>query len=732
MAGINPLAFQDVFGTRHIEPSVTGLIQVQTTEQARADLVNDVILLSPFRSGQPMQVRRFSNPTALANYHDPDRIGDEGVALARVANSSLAGDGLFGAADYLTVRVDRAAPSVSVITDQSNADLISVQTADYGNHTRRSWRKVEAGTHVGKKVTVGDDKRVFTRDDLGVLLSLQYTGNGSAAVVTIRRSAAHFEYTGQVTDGDKAVVNGVSFEFDDNNDTALMNGPLSQDEETAIAADGYVVLDTGKVAVHIGADAAASFTNLALAITANVPGVNASIELADSRVLLDAPEEGVVASVAVGTAWTATAAGDPAALRTTLTNASDGSANLAIPLTSPSFKSIAVLAAYINQQTGYAARVSPYANKFLPSAGLDVVTNADIKSAARNLTGYVAAIVDWINTGTRQNYTATALTAGEPQTDDAPLFFTGGTTPAVTSSDWEDALTLVGSQVELGGILVVDTDDPSIFRMVVDFIEEQRRVGKWFRAYLGAAPAQTTSDYLELAASLDSSRAHLFCQRLGVFAADGSVTYLHPLYLAAAMAGGAAGNRPWVNPLTNKRLRFAALHEDDSFDLDTRESLLAGGVTVVKREQGTIKVALHVTTSQDPDRRMPRIASEIATVDNIDADVRFSFLQFRGKWANTHVAARVIGVLGQVLRRYKEEGALVDGVDEFDQARSAWQLGNPPSVIEAGVLRLKYSVFIGGELNHISEVGLAEYQRLVGTLPSSGGAQEFSTAVPIR
>jgi len=197
------------------------------------------------------------------------------------------------------------------------------------------------------------------------------------------------------------------------------------------------------------------------------------------------------------------------------------------------------------------------------------------------------------------------------------------------------------------------------------------------------------------------------------------------------MAGGSAGNRPYVNPLTNKRLRFAGLHEDDSFDLLTRESLLEGGITVVKREEDRIVVALHVTTSHDPDRRMVRIASEIDTVDSIDSDMRAAFLPFRGKWANANIGARVIGVGGGVLNFFAREGATTAGVDETGTARSAWNWGNPPFVIDAGVLKLAYQVFIGGELNHISEHGQAEYQRLVGSL-GGGGVAELSTAVPIR
>jgi len=717
---VSPLRFVDVFGFGHIEPSVTGIIRLQDTEPVRSDPVNDLIILSAFRSGTPLAVNRFRTLTALTNYCDPDRTGDQGVALARMSKLGIGEQDMFGAADILTCRIDAATPS---IVDVKQADVIlgTITTADYGSQTRRARRKIEAGTLPNsKKLTLRDDSagRVFSRDNLGPALDIRYgangIGNASTATLTIRRHGGIVSYLDQPSDADKLSVNGQVYEFD--NDANV---------------------SPGSVLVSIGATANATFTALADAINANAVGVTASIDTGSATVTLAAPDDGLVLNLIVGVTFTVAAAGDAASLRIVLAgDQTDGTTDLTVPLTSQSYKSISQLAAFINNQVGYTAKVHSTANKSMASSGLDVVAGIDVKTATVVLTAYMEAIADFVKHSTRGNYTMTIAVRGIPDNDvdgvGQPTFvyFTGGATPIVTIDDWENALNALDANIEKGGIILADTDDPSIMVMITEFIIEQRSAGKWFRAYCGTQPGLTADEVLEISAALDHSRVRLHSQRCGVFGSDGQITYLDPIFLAAALAGGAAGNRPYQNPLTNKILRFTGIHPEDMFDLLTRESLIDGGVTVVKVEEGLVKVALHVTTSRDPDHRMARIVSEIDTLDNLDSDVRARFLKYRGRWVNGQTNPTVIGEMVQLLGLYTSLGALVAGVDDFGVARGPWKLPDPASVIEAGVLQVFYDVFIGGELNHISIEGGAEYQRLLGSL--SGNQVSASTAVPIR
>ncbi len=711
----NPLRFTDLRGGSHIEPSVTSLMTVQTEEARRPPKVNDLYILSTFYDGQPQVIRRFVTLGTLADVHDPDRIGDQGVALARVAKAGMSD--MLGAPDVSTVRINAATNSTSTVSAGATA-LLTLATGRYGNQSRRWRRKLTAGTTSGKKLVLRDDNpsRVFTFDDLGVVMTLHYIGNGNACTLTLRRAGGVITYTGQPLDENIFAANGVTFEFDDNG----------------------VLVDPTHVKVTIGIDQNATWANALAAIVANVPGVTGVQDTAAGTVTLSATEEGLALTLfplGNGSA-TAAATGDAASLRTTVTGATDGSADLAIPLATPAFKTIAKVAAYLNEQVGYSAAISSaYSNnKFLATAGLDIVTAADIKTATLNLTAYTEVIADAVNSGTRGNVTCTIAARGEPDEDADWVYFTGGTTPIAVASDWEAALNLLGSQVQLGGNILLDTDDPAIFATAVQWIEDQRSLGKQWDVYAGAEPGLANgtdvSAYLAITGALDHTGVHLTLQRLGVFADDGSITYLHPVYMAAAIAGAASGNDPW-NPLTNRRLRFAALAEDDSFDLPTREDLIGGGWIVCKREQDVLVICLNVTTSQDPDNRMPRIASEIGTVNRIDSDMRAAFLSDRGKWADTELVARAPGKMLQVLNTFRGAGAIVPGVDAYGNPVAAYELGDPPAEIFEGVMNLQYTVYIGGEVDHVSQRGDAEYVRLTAQL-SPDNVQRMTTSVPIR
>jgi len=714
----SPLTYTNVFGDRRTEPSVTVYTEVQTVEPIRQDRVNDLIILSDFPGGKPLDNKLWANLSSLAGYHDPLKSGARGVALARVAKSAFADEGVFGAAAIRTVRVNSATQSTRMLKAGST-DLLELRTSDYGNHTRRARSRLSAGTRaLTKKLVFADDNpaRTFTGDNLGELLQLQYVGAGSAAVMSLLRESAVVSYSGQPSDGDNLTVNGVVFEFDDND-----------------------AVTSGRIAVEIGASADATFASLATAIAANAPGTSASHSAAGNTITLVNHQDGVVVAIGSGT-FTSAAAGAPASLRTTVTAAgSDEAGNLTIPLQSPQFSTLQQLAAFIASQAGYTARVSPYANKFIASVGLDVPgAPVDIRTAERTLYGYVAAIADWVNNNTRGMYAATIVTGGEPDEDTADVAFTGGNSPVATAADFEAALELVGATMERGGIVLVDCSDsiaPVVLSAAVTFCQEQASGGKWFRLY-GALPQQSgsaserVSKWSQQAAALDSSFSRWAVQRMAVIGQNNTVEYIDPIFVAAALAGGAAGNQPFVNPLTNKRLRFAGIHPEDNFDEPTRVSLIEAGITVAKNENGLIKIALAVTGSLDPDRRMPRVASEIDTLRQIDSDIRFNLLQFRGKWANSSIVPSALGVMGRILRTYTEQGALVAGVDEFGEPRPAWNFGEPAAELQAGVLKLKWTEYIGGEVNHIEALGAAEYQRLVATL--SGAPIERSFSVPIR
>jgi hypothetical protein len=410
----------------------------------------------------------------------------------------------------------------------------------------------------------------------------------------------------------------------------------------------------------------------------------------------------------------------------------DTSYGFNVELLANNWKTLQLLAGWVNNQTGWTCSVSTYANKVLDSTGLDVLAHTDAKTAAITHTGYIAAIVDWINHNTKSQYTATEVARGEPTV--ATYQFAGGTTPTIVAADWTDALDVIATGVEEGGILLVNSDDATVMASVVSWIDEQRTAGKWFRAYFGLPEAYTVTQYADLAGAIDHSGVRLTCQRIGVYKSDNSIEYLHPVYLAAMLAGGASGNNPWV-PLTNKRVRIADVHASDRYNLVDRETLLVSGITVLKEEIQQWYVDMNVTTSRDPDKRMVRLVSEIDTANLVDARMRRAFLQFRGKWASGSIGARVTLVKRRVLDPFVTDGALVPGTDVYGNSVPAWRdkaIGpNGESwIIEEGVLKLGYSIYMAGELNHVSLDGNAEYVKLAGSV--TGNEADIVTTVPTR
>lgn len=725
-ANQSPIAFTDKFGRVHIEPSVTGIMEVQTRETPRALVVNDLIMLAAYRSGVPGVLKRFSSISAVRNAHDPDGNGDVAVEMLGISWDPFGDDGVLGSADIATVRVDATATRAGKKLVSGASDVVQIYSADYGPHTNLNELKLTAGTVAGKKLIIRDKNnlnRIFEGDNLGPLFALEYTGDGGTCTATVRRSGGVITYTGTVADQDKIKVNGVTFEFES---TGGVTG--------------------GNVSVTIGGNQDASFANLKTAIEANVAGVTVTHDTTADTLTISGPETGVLIEEVTDSTnhFSVSHTGNAAFLLTTLGGGAptDGSTALSIPLSTASYKTLSLLAAFINQQNGYKATVAKGANAFLPSTQIDPATATNIKTAGgATLTGYAAAIADWVNSQTKGNYTATILGYGlEPDLVSTYSAFSGGSKPAsVTITNYTDALEVVGAELE-GGIIIVDTTDVTVMAAIQDFIAEKQAEGKWFRAVFGA-DSQTSlardarvAKFGQIASSIDNSRCSLVCQRMGVFDTDGSIRYLSTLYLAAAVAGGMAGNLPYVNPLTNKRLRFVDVHENDRWTLEEREQLLQLGVLVIRREPTSRVVSLAVTTSQDPDKRMNRIRSERDTVDMVDANVRAAFLRYRGKWASVSVAATVTGVMSQVLNRFVSEGALSAGTSEEGQRVPAWE-GMPVGpkgeswVIQGGVLKVNYRVFIPGELNHVSLHGRAEYQRISGSI--GGSAVEISTTVPV-
>jgi len=141
--------------------------------------LNAVAVLGVSTGGQPNTPLLFSDPATAS------RILRSGVLLEGVKNAfdaSVNG----GAPLVYALRVNPAVQSSLTLVDGAAADVIDLLADDYGVYTNGIQIKIEAGSNIGKKISVKLDGEVIVKDDVGeYAFSIQYTGAGSAATMTI-------------------------------------------------------------------------------------------------------------------------------------------------------------------------------------------------------------------------------------------------------------------------------------------------------------------------------------------------------------------------------------------------------------------------------------------------------------------------------------------------------------------------------------------------------------------
>lgn len=89
-------------------------------------------------------------------------------------------------AAILAVRVDPASQSTLDLSDAAGTPILRLRSTDYGAHTASMEARLEAGSRTGYRVSIRQDGRVYTRDNVGAdVLSLAYRGAGASAAVRV-------------------------------------------------------------------------------------------------------------------------------------------------------------------------------------------------------------------------------------------------------------------------------------------------------------------------------------------------------------------------------------------------------------------------------------------------------------------------------------------------------------------------------------------------------------------
>lgn len=415
----------------------------------------------------------------------------------------------------------------------------------------------------------------------------------------------------------------------------------------------------------------------------------------------------VTAAVAGSATVLATALGDGAAA---------GTANLSIDLTdAASFPSVAALIAYINRQPGYSAVqiASDVDLDRLSPRELDAAAGVDINGAAKpTVTANIGAAVLWINDngatiGPVEGVSAVrAAVADPPESMDGWAYLTSGADAAnIDATDYLAALAVIGLADVDAGLLILDTSDATIRAAVVEWIDGQRELKRYWRAVF-AMPAATTDAAAQAAAGAIGRHWIALVHQRVTDVADASVTH-PPVRLAAMMAGVTAGinaqNDVQSIPVTGRPLRAGAILATDVRSQAQRDALIKAGVTPIHVQQGAVIITMAVSTDQGPIAAWRRW--EEATMLDWIAYSLYQTLKPRSiAWAEPEYVALTKRAVIARLATWKDARVLVDGTDpETGAAVPAWA---PPVItVGAGVTEVTVEMGMGGMIYHTRLLG---------------------------
>lgn len=173
------------FGGRLLTtPTTASVVDDSGLANKNLSVGNVVALIGPSVGGKPNTALRFGTPSeAKAVLRDGDLLT---AVLKAFDPSAQTG----GPAEVVAIRVNPATQASLSLMDGGSGEVIQLKSTDYGLYTNQIKVKVEAGSTVGKKLTVqfGDD--YFTQDNLTRnAFQVQYTGAQASAVITVTNTS---------------------------------------------------------------------------------------------------------------------------------------------------------------------------------------------------------------------------------------------------------------------------------------------------------------------------------------------------------------------------------------------------------------------------------------------------------------------------------------------------------------------------------------------------------------
>src|SRR5215831_8145655 len=573
----SPLLILDANGAPRTEPSVSSHWSFDQTSTGRYIAQHDVIELSYMEGGPANQLVPYLDAAEIASIYDPESLGILGADLANYLYAPSGDYNVRGAYRTYVLRLGQPTRASLTLNNDAAQPVLTLTTDDAGTYANKNSVQVASGTVVGKRLTFRFRQEMTVLDNLLNAMHLAYTGNASAATLTITRT------------NDKAV----------RLQTTLTG-----------ASDGSIPMD-----LDLTQDAFSTIQQLATYLNGQ-NGYRASIDRYGNALMPSAELDGVAGATIrtppallihyVGAGSAATMTVTNTALTTTVTGGPGGQ-NLNIDFTAATTDTLAELVAYINGLTGvYTCTLGPNADpEMAPLNQLAIVTNQDIRTATYTLTSQpgemdylltaaLGSIVYAINTQVTRVNATRVTNATTPPANIAQTFLAGGTNPVPTTADWLNALTVIEQQDLSGAMMLPVTTNPVFQDAVLAWaIEQHTNAGKPFRPFLAAPDYTSTEDAKAMATGFNSTYAEMMFQAV---VSSSGVTEQSPLYPVAMYCGGAAGALP-TQSLTRMTMRCRALPARAKYALFQREDLLNNGVCVLEEVRGVgVRIALAITT----------------------------------------------------------------------------------------------------------------------------------------
>lgn len=692
----NPLLILDANSNPRIEPSVSSRWTFDEGSAARYIAQHDVLLLSYMEGGPANELVEYIDLHELQSVYDPENLHILGSDLASYLKTPSFDLNTRGAYRIFVVRLGQPTPATLTLLDDASAPVLQLDSTDAGTYANKLSVEVASGTTVGKRVTLRFRQETTVLDNLRDAFHLAYTGNGSAATLSITRL--------------------------DDRATRLQTTLTG-------ATDGSIALD-----FDLTQDAFATVQQLVTYLNGQ-NGYRARMDRYGDPLLptyeLDAvagttlrtPVALVIRYIGTGSAATLTTT---ATAFTTAVTGGPGGENLNLDLTAPATATLGQLVKAIDALVGYTCTLGPDADPDALCNGLFTIVNTqDIRTAQYSLAALAGRMDTVVHAGLGSlvnaiNARATRATATRIPTaitvpaNRAQTFLAGGTNPVPTLDDWLTALEVVEQEDLHGGLLFPVTTNPVMQDSVNAWVTEQHSThGKSFRGFYAPPDHTDPEDAKTLALGLNSTFAAMIPQP--VVAASGTIEQ-PPLYPVACYCGAAAGAIP-TQSVTRLVVRCRSLPPRARFSKSMREDLLSNGVAVLEEVKGIgVRISLAVTTSLSQDR-IDRMLSESMARDVIEQRIKAYVEPLIPHWAMWDFMPTVKGAVFNALSSLEVDGIISKGMDANGKILPAWL---PVQVsIHAGIMKIVVHVYIGGEIDHIIINGTISYQRFEITVPAS-------------